>query len=65
MGMRKRPQTGHDGSSGQEMANSKVGQHLGGGQGQVGVPQVPLLGHWNEIESPSWAYRDSRTWNGK
>ena len=34
------------GTSGQEMANDEVGQHLLGGQGQVGGPQVLLLGHW-------------------
>ena len=37
--MTKRPKIGHDGTSGQEMANDKVCQRLQGGQGQVGVPQ--------------------------
>ena len=50
--MTKRPQIGHDRTSGQEIANDEVGQHLQGGQGQVGGPQVPLLGHGNEIKSP-------------
>ena len=63
--MTKRPQIGHDRTSGQEIANDEVGQHLQGGQGQVGGPQVPLLGHGNEIKSPNWAYRDCRTWNDK
>ena len=53
MGMTKRPHIGHDGSSGQEMTNDEVGQHVKGGQGQDGGPQVPLLGH--EVESPDWA----------
>ena len=42
MGMTKRPQIGHGGTIRQEMANDEVGQHLQGGQGQVGGPQVPL-----------------------
>ena len=49
--MTKRPQIGHDGTSGQESANDEVDQHLQGGQGQVGGPQVPLLGHGDEIKS--------------
>ena len=48
--MTKRSQVGHDGSSGQEMANDEVNKCLQGGQGQVGGPQVPLLGHGDEIE---------------
>ena len=51
--MTKRPQIGHDGTIRQEMANDEVGQHLQGGQGQVGGPQVPLLGHGDEIETPN------------
>ena len=31
------------------MANEEVGQPLQGGQGQVGGPQVPLLGHGNKL----------------
>ena len=27
-------------------------------QDQVGGPQVPLLGHGDEIETPNWACRD-------
>ena len=60
--MTERPRIGHDWTSGQEMANDKVCQHLQGGQGQVGGPQVPLLGHGNEVESPNWACRYS--WTG-
>ena len=63
--MTKRPQIGHDRTSGQEIANDEVGQHLQGGQGQVGGPQVPLLGHGNEIKSLNGACRDCRTWNDK
>ena len=33
------------------MANHEVSQHLQGCQGQVGGPQVPLLGHGNETKS--------------
>ena len=65
MGMAKRPRIGHDGTSGQEMANGEVGQHLQGGQGQVGGPQVPLLGHEKEVESPNWACRDYWTGHGQ
>ena len=56
--MTKRPRIWHDGTSGQEMANDKVSQPQEGDQGQVGVPQVPLLGHGDEIEIPNWACRD-------
>ena len=59
--MTKRPQIGHDGTSGQEMAHDEVGQHLQGGQGQVSGPQVPLLGHGDEIKSPNWICGDDRT----
>ena len=59
--MTKRPRIGHDGTSGQEMANDEVGQPQEGDQGQVGGPQVPLLGHGNEIKSPKWVRRDYRT----
>ena len=59
--MTKRPQIGHVGSSEQEFANYEVGQHVEGGQGQDSGPQVPLLGHGNEIKSPNWACRDYRT----
>ena len=51
VGMTKRPQIGHDGTSGQEKANDEVGQHVEGGQGQDGGPQGPLLAHGNEIKS--------------
>ena len=50
MGMTKRPQIGHDGTSRQEMTNYEVGQHVEGGQGQDGGPQVPLLGHGYKVD---------------
>ena len=43
------------------MTNDEVSQPQEGDQGQVGGPQVPLLGHGNEIKSPNWACRDYRT----
>ena len=49
--MTKRPQVGHDGISGHEMAYDKVGQHLLGGQGQVGGPR---FGHSDACEP--WGY---------
>ena len=52
--MTKRPKIGHDGTNGQEMANHEVYQHLQGGQGQDGGPQVPLLGYGDEVETPNW-----------
>ena len=58
--MTKRPQFGHDRTSGQEMTNDEVGQRLQGGQGQVGGPQVPLLGHGDEVESPNWVCKEYR-----
>ena len=57
-GMTKSPRIRHDGTSGQEMANDKVSQPQEGDQGQVGGPQVLLLGHGSEIKSPNWACRD-------
>ena len=59
--MTKRPRIGHDWTSGQEITSDEVGQNLQGGQGQVGGPQVPLLGHGSEIKSPNWACRNYRT----
>ena len=56
--MTKRPRIGHNGTSGQEMANDKVSLPQEGDQGQVGGPQVPLPGHEDEIETPNWASRD-------
>ena len=44
----------HDGTIGQEKANDEVSRCLQGGQGQVGGPQVPLLRHGDEVESPYW-----------
>ena len=61
MGITKRPKIGHDGTSGQEMTNDKISQPQEGDQGQVGGPQVPLLGHGSLIKSPNWACRDCRT----
>ena len=59
--MTKRPRIGHDGTSGQEMANDKVSQPQEGDQGQVGGPQVPLPSHGDEIENTNWASRDYMT----
>ena len=53
--MTKRPRIGHDGTSGQEMANDKVSQPQEGDQGQVGGPQVPLLGRGDDKETQNWA----------
>ena len=61
--MTKRPRIGHDGISGQEMANDKVSQPQEGDQGQVGGPQVLLLSHGSEIKSQNWACRDYGTLN--
>ena len=60
MGVKLRAKIGHDGTSGQEMAYDKVCQYLQGGQGQVGGPQVPLLGHGDEVESPNWVCKEYR-----
>ena len=49
--MTKRPRIGHDGTSGQEMANDKVSQPQEGDQGQVGWSQVSLLGHGDDKET--------------
>ena len=59
--MTRRPQIGYDRTSGQDITNAEVDQRLQGGQGQVGGPQVPLIGHGDEVESPNWAFRDCRT----
>ena len=58
--MTKRPQIGHDGTSGEEMTNDEVDQPQQGGQVQVSGPLVPLLGHGDEIESPNWVCREYR-----
>ena len=63
MGMTKRPQIGHVGTSGQEMADDDVSQCIQGVQGKVSGPQVPLRSHGNEIRNSNRACRDSRTWN--
>ena len=44
---------------------TRYSQHMHGSQGLDGGPQVPLLGHGDEVESPNWAHRDCRKWNGK
>ena len=41
------------GSIGLEMENFEVSQPQQGGQGQVGVQRVPLLGHGEEVETPN------------
>ena len=51
----------HVGTIGQEIENDKVNQPQVGDQGQVGGPQVALLGHGNDVESQNWACRDYRT----
>ena len=58
VGMTKKPRIGHDGTSGEEMANDKIGQPQEDDQGQVGGPQVPLLGRGDEKETQNWACRD-------
>ena len=40
----------HDGTSWQEIPNDEVGQHVQGGQVQLGGPQVPLLGHGYKVD---------------
>ena len=59
--MRWRPQVEHVGTMGHEIEIDEVYQPLHGGQGRLGGPQVYLLGHWDKIETPSWACRDYRT----
>ena len=54
LGMRKRLQIGQKGTIGHNIANDEVIQTLEGVQGQVGVPQVPFLGHVDEMETPNW-----------
>ena len=53
----------HVKTSGEEMAYDKVSQHLQGGQGQLGGPQVLLLDHGYKIECPNWAFRDHKRLN--
>ena len=55
VGMTKKPRIGQDWTSGQEMFNDKVSQPQEGGQGQVGGPQGPLLGHGSDLKCPNWA----------
>ena len=49
------------GTIGYKMTKFDVSQHLHGGQGQDGGPQVPLLSHGNEIKSPNWECMYCRT----
>ena len=42
------------GAIGHDIANSGVTRHLQGGQDQVGVPHVPLLGHGDPIKTQIW-----------
>ena len=44
---------------GHEMPSYEANQHLHGGQGQFGGPQVPHLGHGNEMENQNWVCRDN------
>ena len=60
MGVRYRPQIGHVGSIGPQKEYLEVSQPHQGGRGQDVVPQVPLLGHGSEIETPNWACREFR-----
>ena len=59
--MRYRAQIGYVGTIRYDMTNYDVSEHMHGGQGQDGGPQLRLLGHGDEVESPNWAYRDFRT----
>ena len=59
--MTKGPQIGHVRARRQEKANDEVAQRLQGGQGHVGGPQEPLLGHGNKIKCQNWACRHCRT----
>ena len=58
-------QIGHKGTIGHNIANDEVIQTLEGIQGPVGVPQVPLLAHVDEIKTPNWTCRDYWTWHRK
>ena len=53
MGLIYRAQIGHVGTGGHKKQNDDFSQPQEGDQGQVGGPQVPLLGHGNEVESPN------------
>ena len=33
------------------MANNEISQHIHGGQGRVGGPQAPLIGHGNDPQT--------------
>ncbi len=46
---------GHVGAIGHDLAIVGVNRPLQGGQDQVDVPQLPLLTHEDEIETPNWA----------
>ena len=51
------PKLGHVGAFGHEIAFDEVNQPLQGGQGQVGGPQVPILGHRHKKETSKSACR--------
>ena len=55
----------HVGTTGNDSKDDEVRQPKQGVQGEVGVPQVPLLGHGGELETPNWACREYRTRNIK
>ena len=53
MGVRQKPQVEHVGTTGDDSKDDEVSQPHQGDQSQVGVPQVPLQGHGDEIETPN------------
>ena len=55
MSMQQRTENWYIGIIGHKKANNEVVRHLQGDQGQVGVPQVPILGHEDAIETPNLA----------
>ena len=59
MGMQLRPQIWHVGAIGRDIANNKVTRPLQDGQDQVSVPQVPLLGHGDAIETLNLGCRNN------
>ena len=58
MGIQYRIQIWHVGAFGHDIANKKVTRPLQDGQDQVGVPQVPLLGHKDAIGTLNLACMD-------
>ena len=51
MSMQKRPEIQYVRITSHEKANDEVVRHIQGGQDQVDVPQVTLLGHGDAIET--------------